>query len=138
MSAVAAESRAQKLSRDLIAFLESGKPSDGLFAPDVFFDVTVPHWRLQAEGRNEAVALRRQQHPAPGRVVRSRLDETSSGFVLEFEERWHERGRDWYAREIARADIDEHGITQLSVYCTGDWDDTREDEHRRAVRLLRP
>ena len=138
MSAVAAESRARKLSRDLIAFLESGSAPDGLFAPNVFFDVTVPHWRLQAEGRSEAVTLRRQQHPAPGRVVRSRLDETSSGFVLEFEERWHERGRDWYAREIARADIDESGITQLSVYCTGDWDDAREDEHRRAVRLLRP
>ncbi len=138
MSAVAAGSRARKLADDLIAFLETGAAPEGLFAPNVFFDVTVPHWRLQAEGRDEAVALRRQQHPAPGRVVRSRVDETSSGFVLEFEERWHERGRDWYAREIARADIGEEGITELSVYCTGDWDRAREEEHRRAVRLLRP
>jgi len=138
MTATATASRARALAAGLIEFLETGEARDGLFAPDVFFDITVPHWRLQAEGRDEAVALRRRQHPAPGRVVRSRLDETGSGFVLEFEERWHARGCDWYAREIARADIGEGGITELSVYCTGDWDHAREEEHRRAVRLIRP
>jgi hypothetical protein len=138
MTAVAPDPRVGALADDLIAFLETGEVRDGLFAPSVFFDVTVPHWRVQAEGRDEAVTLRREQHPAPGRVVRSRLDPTPSGFVLEFEERWNERGRDWYAREIARADIGEDGITALSVYCTCDWDEAREEEHRRAVRLLRP
>lgn len=134
----ATDSHTEQLARDLISFLETGQPPDGLFAADVFLDVTVPHWRLQARGRDDAVALRLQQHPAPGRVVRHRLDQTETGFVLEFEERWHENGHDWYAREIARADIDQHGITQLSVYCTGDWDETREKKHRQAVRLLRP
>ena len=138
MTAVAPDPRVQALAGDLIAFLETGEVREGLFAPMVFFDVTVPHWRVQAEGRDEAIALRREQHPAPGRVVRSRLDPTTSGFVLEFEERWNERGRDWYAREIARADVGDDGITELSVYCTGDWDEAREEEHRRAVRLLRP
>ena len=117
MSTTAAGSRAQRLAGDLIAFLETGKP---------------------AEGREEAVALRLHQHPTSGRVVRSRLDETPTGFVLEFDERWHDGGHDWYAREIARADVGDDGITELSVYCTGDWDQAREEEHRRAVRLLRP
>lgn len=138
MSTDVADAHVQRLSRGLIAFLESGEAADGLFAPDVFFDVTVPHWRVQAKGRDAAVALRLQQHPAPGRVVRSRIDATESGFVLEFEERWHERGRHWYAREIARADIGEAAITELAVYCTGDWDQAREEEHRRKVHLLRP
>jgi hypothetical protein len=138
VTSLASDSRVRRLADELIAFLETGEPHDDLFAPDVFFDVTVPHWRLQAQGRDEAVALRRQQHPAPGRVVRCRLDETRSGFVLEFEERWHERGRAWYAREIARAAVGDDGITELSVYCTGDWDEAREEEHRRTVRLLRP
>jgi hypothetical protein len=139
MTADAADvTRARRLARDLIAFLESGEAASGLFSPDVFFDVTVPRWRVQASGRDAAVALRREQHPAPGRVVRSRFDETPRGFVLEFEERWHERGRSWYAREIARADVGEAGITELAVYCTGDWDEAREEEHRRSVELLRP
>jgi hypothetical protein len=138
VTALASDSRARQLADELIAFLETGEPHEDLFAPDVFFDVTMPHWRLQAQGRDEAVALRRQQHPAPGRVVRSRLDETQDGFVLEFEERWHERGRAWYAREIVRAAVGDDGIAELSVYCTGDWDEAREEEHRRNVRLLRP
>jgi len=137
-SAIALDSRLHRLATDLIAFLETGDARTGLFAPDVFFDVTVPHWRVQALGRDEAIALRLAQHPAPGRVVRFRLDETTTGFVLEFEERWEERGREWYAREIARADVGEDGITQLSVYCTGDWDRAREEEHRRTVALVRP
>jgi hypothetical protein len=138
VTAVAPPARIRRLAEDLVAFLETGRPPDGLFASDVFFDVTVPRWRLQAQGHDQAVALRREQHPSPGRVVRSRLDETGSGFVLEFEERWRDDGRDWYAREIARADVGEDGIAELSVYCTGDWDAAREEEHRRAVQLLRP
>jgi hypothetical protein len=29
-------------------------------------------------------------------------------------------------------------IVELAVYCTGDWDTARREEHARAVRLLRP
>jgi hypothetical protein len=29
-------------------------------------------------------------------------------------------------------------IAALSVYCTGDWDAARREEHARAVHLLRP
>ena len=58
--------------------------------------------------------------------------------MLEFEERWQERGHSWYAREIARADVTDNSIMQLSVYCTGDWDEARQEEHRRTVELQRP
>ena len=59
-------------------------------------------------------------------------------FVLEFEERWQQDGKDWYSRELARADVDNGAIACLSVYCTGDWDESRRAEHARAVQLLRP
>jgi hypothetical protein len=138
MSAIALDSRTRKLAGDLVSFLETGTPPERLFAGDVFCDFTMPHWRLQAEGTEDLVALRRRGHPGPGEVVRSRLDETSSGFVLEVEERWTAAGRSCYARELFRADVGEDGIEQLSVYCTGDWDEARQEAHRREVRLLRP
>jgi hypothetical protein len=138
MSATAVEGRARQLSQGLISFLESGDPPDGLFAPDVFCDFTLPHWRLQAQGISDLVALRKAGHPGPSRVVRSRLDETPNGFVLEFEERWEDEKGSWYSRELARADMGDAGVTQLSVYCTGDWDAAHEAEHRQSVRLLRP
>ena len=60
------------------------------------------------------------------------------GFVLEVEESWHDRGEDWYCRELFRADVTDGRISSLSVYCTGDWDAARVAEHRTAVHLLRP
>ena len=42
------------------------------------------------------------------------------------------------AREMARADISDDGITELSVYCTGDWDTATRAEHAAAVTLIRP
>ena len=73
----------------------------------------MPRWRLQAEGVEAVVALRRHGHPAPGRVPRSRFDPTPTGFVLEVEEVWDADGEHWYCRELFRADTGDEGITQL-------------------------
>ena len=120
-----------------IAFLETGQVSPGLFAPDLFVDYTRPTWRLQTVGVEDAVALRRG-HPVPGRVTRSRFDPTPTGFVLEVEEAWQDDGDSWYCRELFRADVGLEGITDLAVYCTGNWDSARVAEHAAQVRLIRP
>ena len=130
--------QASALAEHFIRFLETGKPPAGLFTPDVFCDFTLPRWRLQAEGAEPTVALRLQGHPGPGTVPRWRCDPTPTGFVLEVEERWRQDGKDWYCRELFRADVRGDSISALSVYCTGDWDAAREAEHAKAVRLLRP
>jgi hypothetical protein len=132
--------RARAAAQRLVHFLESGEPPPGLFADDAFCDFTLPRWRLQAAGIDALLALRRRGHPGPGRVTRMRCDPTPGGFVLEFEERWQHDGRDWYAREMVRADVrdGDDAIVALSVYCTGDWDAAREAEHRAAVQLIRP
>ena len=72
------------------------------------------------------------------RVPRWRFDPTPTGFVLEFEEGWERRRRALDCREMFRADVGDAGITQLSVYCTGDWDAARRAEHAAAVTLIRP
>jgi hypothetical protein len=71
-------------------------------------------------------------------VPRSRFDATATGFVLEVEEEWDDGGGSWYCRELFRADVADGAIAQLSVYCTGDWDQDMVARHRQAVRLLRP
>ncbi|TMH00646.1 MAG: hypothetical protein E6H79_16655 [Betaproteobacteria bacterium] len=129
---------ARRVADRFVQFIETGIAPDGLFTDDVFCDFTPPRWRLQAQGRDAVIALRRAGHPAPGSVPRFRLDPTAEGFVIEFEERWQRDGRDWYSREMARADLRGEAICALSVYCTGDWDAAREAEHRAAVSLARP
>ena len=121
-----------------VRFLETGAAPDNLFTADVFCDFTFPRWRLQAQGIPATVALRKQGHPGPGAVPRWRCDPTPTGFVIEFEERWEQDGKDWYSREMARVDMEGEAIRALSVYCTGDWDAARREEHARAVTLLRP
>ncbi len=70
----------------LMEFLETGIAPEGLFTPNVFCDFTMPLWRLQAEGLENVVALRRQGHPGPSSIPHRRCDATATGFVLEIEE----------------------------------------------------
>ena len=131
------ETAARDLAGKFIAFLETGAPPDGLFAPDVFCDFTLPQWRLQAQGAGDVVALRHAGHPGTSRVPRSRFDPTATGFVLEVEEEWDTDSQSWYCRELFRADIADGSISQLTVYCTGDWDHALVAKHEQAVTLLR-
>jgi hypothetical protein len=130
--------QSEALATKFVHFLETGDVPEGLFTDDVFCDFTVPHWRLQAQGMEEIVALRKHGHPGPGKVPRRRYDPTATGFVLEFEESWTDHNNDWYSREMARADVRGGSIAALSVYCTGDWDTAQRAEHSKAVQLLRP
>jgi hypothetical protein len=135
---MAREIAAREIAAKLITFLETGAAPDGLFAPGAFVDFTMPLWRLQARGAANVVAMRLAGHPGPGRVPRSRFDATATGFVLEVEEEWEQGGESWYCRELSRADAGESGITEIAVYCTGDWDRALVARHAAEVPLLRP
>jgi hypothetical protein len=74
----------------------------------------------------------------PGRVPRTRFDATGTGFVLEVEEEWEHEGEPWYCRELFRADVSAGAMSQLSVYCTGDWHRERTARRAASVTLLRP
>lgn len=124
--------------RRLIAFLETGEAHTDLFTADAFVDFTSPRWRQQARGRNAVIAMRRNGHPSPGKVTRWRADATPTGFVIELEEQWEAGGEQWYCREMFRADVEGEAISELAVYCTGDWDTGRRAQHAREVCLLRP
>lgn len=134
----ASDQRVSRLAADFIQFLETGEVADDLFAPDVFSDITLPTWRLQAGDVDGLCEIRRYGHPAPGRVPHHRLDAFDGGFVLEFTEAWAGERGEWTSREMARADVRNGRITALSVYCTGDWSPDRIVEHAEAVTLLRP
>jgi hypothetical protein len=122
----------------LVEWLETGTPPDGTFAANCFTDVSLPRWRVQFASGTETVAGRRALHPCPGEVRIERVDRTEGGFVMAFEERWQHEDQNWYCREQVTADVDDAGeITELRVYCTGDWDEARRAEHAAEVTLTR-
>jgi hypothetical protein len=123
---------------NLVRFLETGQVPDGLFAPDLFADLSLPHWRIQTGAAAEILAERAAGHPATGQVTVERVEQTGHGFTIEFAERWDHEGQRWYCREMIRADLAGDTITEMSIYCTGDWDEARQRDHATAVRLIRP
>jgi hypothetical protein len=127
-----------RLARALVTWLETGVRPDDLFTEGVFTDMTVPHWRLQAEGLDAAFRLREDGHPFPGTVTVGGLDRTDRGFLVEFEERWEAGGQQWYCREMIHCLVDGDRIGELRVYCCGDWDEALQRRHADDVRLLRP
>ncbi|MFD5796390.1 hypothetical protein ACFWIO_23230 [Streptomyces diastatochromogenes] len=46
-------SRVKELADLFVRFLETNTAPEGLFAEDVFLDLTLPQWRLQTSGRFE-------------------------------------------------------------------------------------
>ncbi|HVW43970.1 MAG TPA: hypothetical protein VHC18_21730 [Amycolatopsis sp.] len=123
---------------NLIRFLETGTAPVGLFAPEAFCDLSLPQWRIQSGSAAEILAIRADSHPFPGQVRVERVEQTGHGFTIEFEERWQHEGQCWYCREMIRADVAGDSIVEMSVYCTGDWDEARQREHAMKVRLIRP
>ncbi|TDO51136.1 hypothetical protein EV651_11963 [Kribbella sp. VKM Ac-2571] len=122
----------------VVEWLETGVAPDRTFAADCFADVSLPHWRVQFATGAATIEGRRRWHPYPGVVRVERVDRTEHGFVMAFEERWRHEEQNWYCREQLTADIDEAGeITELRVYCTGDWDEARQAEHAAEVTLIR-
>ena len=128
----------ERVVRGLLEFLQSGTAPADLFGEAVFCDFSLPTWRVQASGRSDVIALRLLGHPGPSKVVGYRVQATPDGFVMELQERWSDAGGDWYCRECLLATVREGRISELSVYCTGDWSHQRQLDHARAVQLLRP
>jgi hypothetical protein len=122
-----------------VRWLETGDGAERVFAPDVFGDVTLPHWRVQGATAADLIAIRRAGHPYPGTVRVERLEPTPRGWVMQIEERWtDEHGAPWYCREMFRADVTDGLISDFAVYCCGDWDEATVRRHAAEVTLLRP
>ena len=137
-TAAAVPTSVQESVDRLVRFLQTGA-TDGLFAPDVFADLTLPHWRVQTVGADELVAMKSQLHQPGGRTLVEKVLAGSNGYTLKVEERWEDGGQSWYCREAFLCDLDGQGrISEFSVYCTGDWDEAAVAEHAKAVTLLRP
>ncbi len=127
-----------RLSDRLVQWLKTGVRPGDLFTADVFVDLSLPHWRIQAQGAEDAFRVRECDHPSQGEVRVEALDRTSRGFLVQFEERWSDGGQRWYCRELIHCIVNGDRISELSVYCTGDWDEVVQRRHHEQVCLLRP
>ena len=79
--------------------------------------------------------LRTQRH---GRVNVVRTVPTASGFVTELTERNREdTGKEITGREIVLCTVRDGRISELTVYCSGDWDEELRARHAAEAPMLR-
>lgn len=112
----------ERLVEGMVHVLETGEGAAEVFAPDAVFDLNVPAWRFQVRGAAAFDEWWHQEVQHRGRVTVGRSAATSSGFVLEVSIEFEFERQELYARQLILADVSDGRVTNVVLYCTGDWD----------------
>jgi hypothetical protein len=108
------------------------------FTPDVFCDLNMPQWRFQVQGRDAFAAQLARINQGPARMEVLRTVPTSSGFVTEHVEHEDVDGEDRSARRLVLCEVVRGRIAEVTVYCTGEWDDELRARHAAEAPMIRP
>jgi ketosteroid isomerase-like protein len=131
------DATAQDLSERLADVFRTADVGD-LFADDVFLDGHPPLWRFQLQGRDAFAAWLQGYSPDGAETTVVRTVPTVNGFVAEFVGRHDEHGEEMTDRKILLCEVREGRIADLTIYCSGDWDDELRARHAAETTLLRP
>ena len=131
----------ERLSRGFHDTFRNLAARDDVFSADVFFDLNMPVWRFQLQGR-EAWETQLRTLAAHGggdvRVDVVRTVPTVAGFVTEHEEYQHVDGQDLSARRLWLCEVRDGLITNVVGYCSGEWDEELRARHAVEAPMLRP
>jgi len=136
-STVVDDAIAQELSERLADVFRTADVGDVL-TDDVFLDGHPPLWRFQLQGRDTFAAWMQGYSPHGSDVTVVRTVPTVSGFVTELVGRHEEHGETITDRKIILCEVRENQISELTVYCSGDWDADLRARHAAEAPILRP
>lgn len=136
-SAVFDDALVQELSERLADVFRTAEAGDVL-ADDVFLDGNPPLWRFQLRGRDVFDAWIKSFMAGGADTTVVRTIPTVTGFVTEFEGRHQDNGEEITDRKILVADVCGGRITELTIYCSGDWNPELRARHAAETNLIRP
>jgi ketosteroid isomerase-like protein len=128
---------AQALSERLADVFRTGKVGDVL-TDDLFLDGHPPLWRFQLQGRDAFAAWLGGYTPDGIETTVVRTIPTATGFVTEFVGRHDERGEEMTDRKILLCEVRGGQISELTVYCSGDWNAELRSRHAAEAPIIRP
>jgi hypothetical protein len=129
---------AERLSERFNRVFETFETGEDLFTPDAFFDLNMPVWRFQIQGRDEFGAQLRRISQGPSRIDVLRTVPTATGFVTEHEEHQDVGGQDLSARRLWLCEVREGRISEVIGYCSGEWDEALRARHAAEAPMIRP
>jgi ketosteroid isomerase-like protein len=128
---------AQELSERLADVFRTGNVNDVL-ADDMFLDGHPPLWRFQLQGLDAFSAWLAGYTPDGAETTVVRTIPTATGFVSEFVGRHDENGNDLTDRKILLCEVRGGQVSELTVYCSGDWDAELRARHAAEAPIIRP
>jgi hypothetical protein len=131
------DATAQELSERLADVFRTGKANDVL-TDDLFLDGHPPLWRFQLQGRDAFAAWLVGYSPSGAETTVVRTIPTATGFVTEFVGRHDEDGEEMTDRKILLCEVRARQISELTVYCSGDWDAELRARHAAEAPIMRP
>ena len=136
-SPVLDDALAQELSERLADVFRTADAGIVL-ADEVFLDGHPPLWRFQLQGRDALDAWIKGFMPGGADTTVVRTIPTVTGFITEFTGHHQDNGEEITDRKILLAEVRAGRITELTIYCSGDWDAELRARHAAETQLLRP
>lgn len=136
-TAVLDDAIAQDMSERLADVFRTAEVGDVL-AEDVFLDGHPPLWRFQLRGRDSFATWLQGYSPDGAEITVTRTVPTATGFVSEFVGRHFEAGEEMTDRKILLCEVQGRRVTELTVYCSGDWGGELRARHAAEAPILRP
>lgn len=133
------QATAERLSRRFHDAFRTFDAGEDAFADDAFFDLNMPVWRFQLQGRLAFAAQLRKLAEGGGdvRVDVMRTVPTVSGFVTEHEEHQNVNGHDLSARRLWICEVRDGRIAEVVGYCSGEWDEELRARHATEAPMIR-
>jgi hypothetical protein len=127
----------EQLSAAFNETFETFEARPEVFAEDAFFDLNMPVWRFQLQGREAFGEQLAKIAEGPVRVDILRTVPTMSGFVTEHVEHQDVDGQDLSARRLWLCEVRDGLITDIVGYCSGEWDEELRTRHAAEAPMLR-
>jgi ketosteroid isomerase-like protein len=134
---VLSDAETQKLSERLADVFRTGEVGD-VFTDDLFLDGHPPLWRFQLEGKDAVAAWLKGYAPDGVETTVARSVPTVTGFVTEMVGRHEEDGELMTDRKILLCEVRAGRISEMTIYCSGDWDAELRARHAAETMLVRP
>ena len=134
--AVLADDEAQELSERLADVFRTADVGD-VFTEDLFLDGHPPFWRFQLHGREAFAAWLQGYSPDGADTTVVRTIPTVTGFVTETLGEHVEDGKVMTDRKILLCEVRDGRISELTIFCSGDWDEDLRQRHAAEATLVR-
>lgn len=127
------------LTKKLLAFIEDPNKSEGIFSDDLFCDINVPQWRFQLQGADKYIEWIKGHWGQGSKLVGQRAYPLDGGFALEFDHEYSNRENEpVYSRNLWLCQTDGGKISEITLYCPGEWDEDTRRRQAAEAPMIRP